>query len=78
MVHTDDGVGASGRWVSGGARCGNVYESKAARVAAGATVGWSAVVGRSGWVVGWSFRPCAVRYDFTAFFFPRLLKYALH
>ena len=60
MVHTDDGVGASGRWVSGGARCGNVYESKAARVISercgchGWVVRWS--VGRVGWLGGRSGR----------------------
>ena len=46
--------------------------------AAGATVGWSGgrSVGLGGWVVVPAVR--AVRYNFTAFFFQRLLKYALH
>ena len=78
MVHTGDGVGASGRWV----RCGNVYESKAARVISErcGCHGWVVRGGRSVGLGGWVVVPAvrAVRYNFTAFFFQRLLKYALH
>ena len=76
MVRTGDGVGPP---VAGGvARCGNVHESKAARVVSERRgcrgFGWSG--GRSVRLGGWVVVPAvrAVRYNFTAFSFPTVVK----